>query len=387
MGFDAYYGAGVGLGLATDTVTGMPYTYGNAIPPGTTVVLWGSGLGADPARDATYLPAAFRIDGLAHIYIGGIDAPIVYQGASGYPGLNQVNVTVPSNVLPGCNVSVVGVTASGVPSNFISLPIGNGPCSDPELGTDGRQLQMLSASGSVYNGSLNLLQATGPGTDGSPVTTNSATASFVDFGWVTYATVTGTVSLGGCIVTQSSGPTLIAEIISPTAGTVTLTGPDGSSSLAYDLGSYSAQLWSGFIPPTGGTFTFSATGGSIGSFNVPVVIAGPPLNWTNQGAAQSVSRSAGLPMAWTGGASNSFVRISGSSSPTAGASYPMGSFSCTVAASAGQFTVPAYVLSALPAGSGGVTVANSNYQTFTAMGLDVGIARAIVSFAVNSSFN
>jgi hypothetical protein len=181
----------------------------------------------------------------------------------------------------------------------------------------------------------------------------------------------------------------IAISLAPAAGTVTVTGPTGSRTLVNDYGfSYSAHLPYGFIPNTGGTFTFSATGGgSVGSFNVPVVIANPPLNWNNQSAAQSVSRSAGLPITWTGGASNSFVEISGSSSATAGEPYLLGSFSCTVAASAGQFTVPAYVLSALPAGGGSVTVANSNYQPFTAMGLDIGIARAIVSFAVNSKFN
>src|SRR5579863_978485 len=41
MGFDTYNG----LGVATNPATGALYTPANSIPPGTTVVLWGSGLG------------------------------------------------------------------------------------------------------------------------------------------------------------------------------------------------------------------------------------------------------------------------------------------------------------------------------------------------------
>lgn len=65
MGFDSYYGSGTGLGVATNPSTGALYSYSNSIPPGTVVTLWGSGLGADPARDKTYVPAAFAINNLA----------------------------------------------------------------------------------------------------------------------------------------------------------------------------------------------------------------------------------------------------------------------------------------------------------------------------------
>ncbi len=45
------------------------------------------------------------------VYVGGIQAEIQYQGASGYPGVNQVNVIIPANAPTGCFVSVVGVTS------------------------------------------------------------------------------------------------------------------------------------------------------------------------------------------------------------------------------------------------------------------------------------
>ncbi len=110
FGFGAYYGGGYGLGLATNASNYALYNYTNSVPPGTTIVLYGSGLGADSARDTTYTPVAFPIPGLAHIYIGGIDASIFYQGASGYPGLDEIDVTVPANTPTGCYISVVGVS-------------------------------------------------------------------------------------------------------------------------------------------------------------------------------------------------------------------------------------------------------------------------------------
>ena len=146
LGFDSYYGPGSGLGVATNSATGYLYNYANSIPLNTTVTLWGSGLGADPTRDTTFSTASIaNINGLAHVYIGGMDAPIWYQGPSGYPGLNQVNITIPANAQTGCNVSLVGVTFAGVPTNSLTLPIaaGGGPCSDPLFGQDGSTLNSI----------------------------------------------------------------------------------------------------------------------------------------------------------------------------------------------------------------------------------------------------
>ena len=65
-----------------------------------------------------------------------------------------------------------------------------------------------------------------------------------------------------------------------------------------------------------------------------------------------------------------------------------GAFTCIAPVGAGQFTVPAYVLSALPAGTGTVAVANNTgYQQFTATGLDIGFAEGYISFGVNSTYN
>jgi hypothetical protein len=80
------------------------------------------------------------------------------------------------------------------------------------------------------------------------------------------------------------------------------------------------------------------------------------------------------------------VSIGGSSSSSS--TTATASFTCIAPVSAGQFTVPAYILSALPAGTGSVTVDNNtNYQTFNASGLNYGAAYGIVGVSVNSTFN
>jgi len=64
------------------------------------------------------------------------------------------------------------------------------------------------------------------------------------------------------------------------------------------------------------------------------------------------------------------------------------SFTCEALASASQFTVPSYILLALPAGTGTLGLDNfSNPQTFTASGLDIGYVFAESSASINATYN
>lgn len=392
MGFDAYYGAGNGLGVATDPVTGALYDHAHSIPPGTTVVLWGSGLGADPDRDTKYVPAAFSINGLAHVYIGGVDAPIGYQGASGYPGVNQVNITIPTSAPTGCYVSLVGVTASGLPTNFLTLPIGNGPCSDPAFGITGTTLQTLSGQTTVKTGFVSLSHSTRPATSGSGTEVDDiAFASFQSTTGASYGTSSGSVSIPGCIVDENATGGGSGTSTPLSAGTITVNGPNGNATLSafpQTPGNYFAQLTSGFIPATGGTFAFHGTQGTdVGSFDVSVLFPNPLLTWTNQNAAATVTRSSGLTFTWTGGASGTLVFMTGDSSSEANGQSVSGSYICIAPVEAGQFTVPSYVTAVLPAGTGSTSLANyTTFQSFTATGIDFGYAIGTVSYSVDSKF-
>jgi uncharacterized protein (TIGR03437 family) len=57
------------------------------------------------------------------VFIGGIAANILYRGRSQYPGVDQIDVAIPTDVSPGCFVSVVAVSGSIV-SNTVTIPVG-----------------------------------------------------------------------------------------------------------------------------------------------------------------------------------------------------------------------------------------------------------------------
>jgi uncharacterized protein (TIGR03437 family) len=426
-GFDTYYGTASGLGVATNNSTGILYNYNNSIPPTTIVTLWGSGLGADPKRDAQYVTPPFAIDGLAHVYVGGIDATIIYQGASGFPGLNQVDITIPANAPTGCNVSLVGVTAAGEPTNFITLPIGSGPCSDPLLGTSGGTLTTLSGQTTVNTGILFIDQDTTPQQQTAAkadlkqarpwrlatAATAASTVSDIALGIFeghsgsTYGSAGTSVSIGGCIVEQSFGVVSAGTTTGLNAGTITVSNPSGTTETLMSEGAsfpgslpgfYEADLPSGFISTSGGAFTFTGSGGTattsekpratgsgiVGSLSVQVVFPNPLMNWTNQSADATVTRSAGATVTWTGGAANTYVVIGGSSSSGSAS----GSFTCIAPVAAGTFTVPPYVLAALPAStSGTLEVENETVpQVFKATGLDNGVAIGYVAFEINADY-
>jgi len=169
-----------------------------------------------------------------------------------------------------------------------------------------------------------------------------------------------------------------------------VTGPSGTqpvNPIASLPGAYDTQLPTGFIPAAGGSFVFTGTGGKdVGAFTATVKYSNP-LTWTNMNAITSVNRSQGATVTWSGGAPNSYVLISGSSSSPATANGANGivsaGFFCYAAVGAGQFTIPSYVLLGLPAGMGSLNVENATTQTpFTASGLDYAYGFAAISFAI-----
>lgn len=390
LGLDTYYGSGTGLGAVT-SLGGSLYDYSNSVNPGDTIVLWGSGLGADTAdSDTVYTQSPHAINVPLQIYIGGISAKIGYQGSSGYPGLNQINVVVPTGVQPGCGVALVAVSGSVV-SNTITIPVnpGGGACSDPTLGISGTQILTLGGMTNYNFGSVDILQQVSEGQ-----TQNYAGADFFNEQGASQASGNGLVSIGNCIVSQYSGSTETSVYTTTglDAGTISVTGPSGTVQLtaapnpngSAATGEYYAQLSNTFIPATGGTFTFNnGTGGKdVGAFTVTVDYTNP-LNWTNEASINTVTRSQGQQVTWSGGAANSYVIINGSSTGNGVG----GSFTCYAPVSAQQFTVPSYVLLALPAGIGSLSLENSTTPvSFSASGLNYGIGIGAGFFSISPSY-
>ena len=400
LGLDTLYGSGTGEGVVTDA-NGVVLTATNSASPGQTVILWGSGVGADTANtDRVYPEQQDNLTGIPlQVYIGGISATILYRGRSQYPGVDQVNVTIPTNVATGCDVSVVAVSGNVV-SNSITLPInaGGGACTDPNLGIGGTTASTLSGKTTVNYGFVGVIESTEPGIGSSsaPTTTSTAGGIFQSVSGVQFASTanSGYASIGSCIVTAattSSSTGTIPTITGLDAGTVTVTGPAGTETLntiSGYLGIYEATLPSGFIPPAGGSYTFNGTGGqTVGAFNTSVNFTNP-LTWTNSASLGTVTRSQGATVTWSAGASGTYVEISGDSTATIAGQTVSVSFVCNAPVSAGQFTVPPSVLLALPSGTGSLSVENStNPQTFTATGLDLGYVTAAVVVGINATYN
>jgi len=76
-------------------------------------------------------------------------------------------------------------------------------------------------------------------------------------------------------------------------GRIGLTGPNGISltmaNQAGIKGAFFAALASGAIPQSGGTFTFTGTGGAdVGSFTSTLMFTNPLISWTNRSAAATI---------------------------------------------------------------------------------------------------
>jgi uncharacterized protein (TIGR03437 family) len=402
FGFDYYGGA---LAAVTDNGDGHLITTTNSAKPGEQIVFWGSGDGADLNNDDVNPPKHYdNLSGITALYFGNVQVPIEYQGSSTYQGVDQINVQVPTNAPTGCAISVAAVSGSGssaVSSNIVALPIATngGTCIDPLSIVSPTEGSTLSGKTTVKFGDVAVFQLTAPsGTSNTPTVTDEAGAFFES---TTGSTLTGYTSstkpsLGSCSVTQYNSTTVVppytftflnagtVSVTGPPNGTVQLANPETGEYLAGNVGLAGIPAFT--IPASGGTYTFTGTGGpDVGPFTASVAFLNP-LVWTNSGSDGTVSRASGVTTTWTGGASGTYAVISGSSvSSTAAFS---ASFVCDAPVSAGTFTVPPVVLLSLPAGSGSLQVSNyTNPVSFTATGLDFAYAAAYVGTQIDATYN
>jgi uncharacterized protein (TIGR03437 family) len=350
--------------------------------PGDAMVLWGTGLGADPASDANGGTSGDQTAAAqVRVIVAGIEVTPVYAGrSSGSPGLDQINFTVPSNVTPSCFVSLQ-VRAGGRLSNLGSIAVaaaGQSACSSPALTP--AQLLTLDQGGTLTIGNLHIgklastlssLYATGT------AQTESVSGWFGKYAVDTIASANFSLSQSGaCFVMQRTGTSdQIAYGLPPqtldAGAQLTLNGPNASnkavprqSDKSYSLAVYSSGLAG--IGATGtptlvqGTYTLAGTGGpDVGSFSVSVSLPGD-FSWTNQNTiANPIPRASPLNVTWTGGGAG-LVTIAGAamaklSGTSTSAIYSATVFDCIAPASAGSFTVPSSVLAQLPTVSSDAT--------------------------------
>jgi uncharacterized protein (TIGR03437 family) len=361
----------------------------NAANPNQVIVLWGSGVGRDPADDDKLYPQ--KQDDLTNIpmqaYVGGVLAPIAYRGRSQFPGVDQVVLTIPGSVPTGCYVSLAIVSGNLV-SNSVTIPIAASgrTCSDSNSALTPDVIQSLSGKTTIRSGGLFVAQSTSI-TATKTSTDNSVFGSFQSVTGFSGSGVSNQVSIGSCLVsTPSTDSASTGTITGLDAGaSISVTGPAGSLTLAplsipgVSLAGFysptSGTVPATFIPSSGGTFTFDngAGGKDVQHFNTTLTLPAA-FTWSNASQITSVSRAQGVNVTWTGGAPGTYVDITGASTATINGKSVSVSFVCYAPVSAGQFTVPVPVLLALPAGSGSLSVGDySNQQLFTAPGLDYGL--------------
>lgn len=196
------------------------------------------------------------------------------------------------------------------------------------------------------------------------------------------------VSPGGCIILQDVGPTV--GLTGLGAGTIKMIGPDGLEVTLQNTlgiaGAYNATLQT--IPQNGGTYTWTGSGGKdVGAFTATQTVS-PLLTWTNPDVATTVNQSKGLTVTWTGGNPGSWVRIDGASvAPHIRGNAPVSvQFACLEHVEAGQFTVPSYILGALPVGTAAsIEVANLIYFPLSAPGIDYATGLTDITYTTRSS--
>lgn len=382
LGINTYY---TNSAVATDGTTYALLSYTNSGTPGENIVLWTTGLGADASdSDTTYTTTPHAVNTPLQIYIGGIPATILYQGSAGYPGVDQINVTIPQSAPDGCWISVAAV-ANGVLSNVTTIPInsGGGVCIDPVNGLTGAEIAP-GGTQTLRTGVVAITQTNKAVTSGTPTYSTNADAAFETYTGL-YSPA-NPVSPGSCIVVYTTtASTGIGSGLD--AGVLNLSGTGGVAvTLPIQLGikgAYYTSLANGAIPQTGGNFTFTGNGGAdVGSFTLALNFANPLFQWNNPSVAASVDRSKGFTVTWNGGNPDSYVFVTG----TATASGTTVGFTCMAKDGDGQFAVPSYILSALPAGTGGVGVQNDFYEKLNPSGLDIGIGIGEIGISTTSAF-
>lgn len=348
----------------------------NATHPGDIVVFYGTGAGPAAGDETVAQPQVNLADVPILVEIGGKPATVLYHGRTAFPGLDQINVVLPSDTPTGCAVPV-SISSRTYVSNFITIPVvaSGTQCSPLEGSSVGpditdAQLRRWSSERQFTTGNFGLqrqrVYSLSQGADGlitrTVITRDLATGSFLrftgDLEWLFRSTSYLAPVVGACTVTLvPSNP--VANVLGQhmdAGGSVSVTGPSGSRTilrLTAPVGfvSYSAELGDG-RPANyldAGEYTVAGVGGrDIGGFSGRIVLA-PELEWTNRISLEAIQRSEGATVTWSGGDPSGIVTIQGQSLVASGTQLTGATFQCFARNADGRFTIPATVLLTLPA--------------------------------------
>jgi uncharacterized protein (TIGR03437 family) len=374
---------------ARDATCGAPATPCGAANPGDTLILWATGLGPATADDASGLGQNMPAIPLK-VWLGGVQAPVIYQGRSGCCiGEDQIVFTVPTGVPTGCAVPLLLQIGNQIANaTVMSVAAGSRQCTPTNAALATVDALQLVASGSYNFSSIALkrvLNGAGKGSSDVARFQFLHVSSFNHGAGPFAVTYLDDQPLGTCTVYNTLSPDqyygLQATSVDADAGSsFTVTGPKGSQVLAGSPGAFSAMLSGPGTYLSPGAYTVNGTGGAdIGAFSAALTIPTPPtLTSPSPTNHPAVTRANGMTVTWTGGAANTTVQLQ-LQGPTDSTNTNGALAFCNADASAGTFTIPPYALLALPASTsaGLVFVQQTAWIPFTATGLGSGMIQAI----------
>ncbi|MBZ5607075.1 MAG: hypothetical protein LAP38_02365 [Acidobacteriia bacterium] len=388
---------------------GGPNTTCGAVNPGDTLILWATGFGPIAGSDASGAGLGVNNPGPPYaLWLGGVQATIVYQGRSGCCiGEDQIVFTVPNNVPTGCVVPLVVQLLNQV-SNSTVIPVANGSrsCTPTDPIVADERVQRLGTLSSFNLGVVELDHLL-----------DAAQTAYADTGVFTFAKASGipaglqpffasyfdVPATGTCIVLGTNSPVdhlFNSFTLAPIeAGSrFTVTGPKGTTTVTANPGAQVSFSTPGFIG-SGGDFTVTGGPGSdVGAFTARLTIPhAPELTSPDSANGLTVTRSQGMTVTWTAGA-NITSPLSGPLPIVLSTNTNPGGFLatlvCTADAAKGTFTIPPYALLGLPPTGGGAFLGfrphdlmPSGIALFSANGLDLGIVESFADDFALSNFS
>ncbi len=334
--------------------------------PGDTIVLWGTGGGADAANDSGGSSGDQTAAGNFMVTAGTRQITPLYAGASfGYPGLFQVNFTLPTDIAPDC-FNTINVTAGGEVSNSVVIPIaaaGQTSCVDPS--TPASVLAKLDSGANINFGAFAIAKVTSQAT-----TQETASGSVFRFTPSEWTILNSGPVFGACRIYDRIFPQNGKDPGSPdallNAGIrLSLAGPNlaagsGLGTTSTVLGpAYVASLNVGTLAT--GSYTLTGPGGTdVGPFTATTVFPGS-FSATNVASITSINRSQPLTLTWTGTGIDQ-VSIILATSLTAAGQQHLTTLQCTVPSAPGTYTIPAAALAKLlpTTTTGNITITGIN---------------------------
>jgi uncharacterized protein (TIGR03437 family) len=426
QGFGA--GPAVAFGVSAEDGSVRPISQEKSVQPAQDVMISGTGLGAIPS-DETQSGVTDVPNTAIQVYVGVKPAAVVSAGRSvccdgldptfrippGIAAWDVIRFTVPEGVT-GCFVPVV-VQIGGFVSNLATIPVaaGGGACIPAVSTVPPEVTSQLAGKTGVSIAAINLGRGTGISVrpTGAIVENKRDTGDAV---FVRYPNLPASMfaaeyfyPVNVCSINGYPGPnggvnvngTEVAIVpqrsVSLDAGpTIAVSGPSGTRSIVRRMAGmvvdYSSATFGDTTPKNyfdPGHYTVTGPGGrDVGAFTASIDVPSTPFVWTNMPSPTApIDRSKDLTVSWTGGIPNTQVTVLGAGFGSGITS----AFLCAAPVSAGQITIPAYVLMSLPPTGnsivpGQLSVQNRLVNTFAIPSVDIASIAFGAGFTLSTKY-